>query len=258
MIRSQPGGVSWILHIFCCSLTASSVVILLYTCHDTNTQVLMNDEEGIAADRALRRVLEGDSDCGSVYESVTGRGAQNAAVGGEKAQAAKAQTEIQTPRMEPPQADAQQSLGGDATEHDRPPAVREASSAKRFTKSLGDRRSSGGESSAWGSSPESFGGLSVSVRAKIEMFERTVRSVTAEEPKLKVATGRASRPSLGRSLSEKVRAHESAISAAAKTSKGLPVAFTRGTLGRSQSYQLSSRASPLPTVTATTERARDR
>lgn len=224
-------------------------------------QILLKDEKGIAADRALRRVLDGDSACGSVYESDTGRGGQNATVEGDKAQAAKAQT--QPPRMEPPQADAQafleQSVEDGATAHDRRPSVGEGSSAKRFTQSLGggatahDRRSSGGEGSARGSSPERFAGLSVSVRAKIDMFERTARSLAGKEPNLKAVTGKSPQPrSLSRSLSEKVRAHESAISAAT-TSKGLPAGFKASSLSRSQSYQIPVRASPLPTITATTD-----
>lgn len=244
----------------------------------------MGDEEGIEAEKALRRVLDGDSDyCGSVYESVTGRGGKNAAVGGEKAQAPITQT--QTGRMEPLQADAQaastgkrftQSTGGGATAHDRRLAAREGSSSKRFTQSLGggatahDRRSAAREGSARGSSPAAVGdlassmfadaaepassaGLSVSVRAKIEIFERTARSGWGEEAKLKVTVGRTPRPRrLNRSLSEKVRAHESAVSAAT-SSKDLPSAFGPSRLSRSQSYQPPASANPPPSSMTTTD-----
>lgn len=250
----------------------------------------MGGEGGIEADGEFRRVLDGDSDCGSVYVSITGRDGENAAVEGEKAQPAVTQT--QTPRKELLQADAQnsrgkrvtQSFGGGATAYHRRSAGREGSIGKRLTQSLGggatayDRRSAGREGSARGSSPAAVADivstmfadtveltssprLNVSVRAKIEMFERTTRSWVSEETKLKTSMGRLPRPRrLSRSLSEIVRAHEIAISAATTpngtpngTPKGLPFAFPPGHLSRSQSYQPVVRTSPSPTAMAATD-----
>eukprot|EP00903_Cladosiphon_okamuranus_P020317 g18641.t1 len=249
-----------------------------------STEILMEDEKGVEAERALDRVLEGDTDCGLVYESATRRGGQNAAEEGENAQAPKTQTP--TARMEPLEADAQaastgkpfaQSTWGGAIAHDRLSAAREGSNSKRFAQSLGsgtnanEWRSAAREGSARGSPRAAVGdsassmfadaaerersaGLSVSVRAKIEMFERTARSVCVggEEAKLKVTVERTPQPRrFSWSISDKVRVHEGAISAAT-SSNGQPSALGPGCLlSRSQSYQTPARASPTPTAMAT-------
>lgn len=248
----------------------------------------MGDEEGIVADRALRIVLDGDSDCASVYESITGRGGKNAAVE-EKAQAAETQT--QTPWMELLRADAQasrgklfskmleagggiahrpaiaqidtsvgakllaQGLGGGATASDRRPAGREVSVRGYSPTAAGDIASSM-FAEADTAKPESSPRLKSSVRAKIEMFERSARSLSlgGEEANLKVSMGRMATPGrLSRSFSEKVRAHGIAVSAATTSSNRLPAALGPGRLSRSQSFQIPPRTRPLPAAMATTD-----
>ena len=248
-INDEPGVELWILR-SSCGLIASLAALA------RTPQILMRDEEGIEADKALRRVLDGDSDCGSVYESITARDGEDAAVEGAKARAAPTQT--QTTKTEPPQADNQaastekrwtQSTGGGATAQDRRSAGREGSARRSSAASVGDLAALMFADEA---EPTNLDGLSVSVRAKIEMFERTARSIGGEGAKLKVAVGRAPQSrGLSRSLSEKVRAHESAISAATN-SKGMPPGLGPS-LSRSQSCQTPNRASPPPTVTPTSD-----
>lgn len=211
-------------------------------------QVVVRDEDGVEAGGALRRILDGDSDCGSVLLPL-----QDHAMEGEK---------------RPRQLEEQQARGGGIRKKQEEQV---GSQKPEITQSIQDQVPGGEEGvtrSARGTSGTSEAGDTtdwppgggekpgvaaasavvacevVSVRAKIEMFERTARSAAGEERRIRSSSvgspAACPRQPLGRSLSAKASAREWAFSASADRSQQ-PSVFESGPLARALSFQSFSR-----------------
>lgn len=226
------------------------------------SQVLIRDEDWLEAEGALRRVVNADSDCDSIYESFTGKDEENVTVEGEKVLAA---IQTQTRAMELLKPGTQntsekrftRSFWGGAAAYDRRPAGRAGSARGSPLAAISDipcvRGSPLAAASEIPSSMFADTAESLSVRSKVGLFESTAPSLGGEETKLTNTTGRMARHQRSsKSLPGNVLAHESTI-LAATSSTALSVAYEHVRLRRSRSFQAPARASPPPMAMARTD-----
>lgn len=226
-------------------------------------------EDGVEADGALRRMLDGDSDCGSVLplqdysmegekrprrlegKQVRGGGIlqkQQERVGSQKPERTQ-RVEAQVPGREEGIARSPRGTSEARDSTDWPPDGGGQSKEPAPSATTAVVASEVTSSTLGGSTPrdpKSPTALSktVSVRAKIEMFERTARSAAGEEGRNRSSSlgspVACHRQPLGRSLSAKASAREWAFSASVDRSQQ-PSAFENGGLARALSFPSSSR-----------------
>ncbi|CBJ28360.1 conserved unknown protein [Ectocarpus siliculosus] len=224
-------------------------------------------EDGVEADGALRRMLDGDSDCGSVLplqdNSMEGE-KRPRRLEGKHAQGGRILQEQQVERQKPARTQrvGAQVPGGEEGITRSPRGTSEARDstdgppdgggqskepAASATTAVGacevTSSTLGGTTPRDPKSPTALS-KSVSVRAKIEMFERTARSAAGEEGRNRSSSlgtpAACHRQPLGRSLSAKASAREWAFSASVDRSQQRS-AVENGGLARALSFSSSSR-----------------